>query len=1266
MDVAILRSIYTASSADFDRVTDHVQRRLKETQSAAAGLSGATSQVANEARKIESALTSRGPVRFLGIDVAGEKRAAGEAVAIAKTASGQIQQTAAQVERENLRNFSARIKRIDEGERVRIKAETGAARAAQSTAAEVERINLRNFTARIKQIDSQQQAEIRAAKSTASAVASSLQGAGTQKFDSTAFWARQGAAAASAAKTVETETKRAAQIYGSTWTLADLSRERAAQRLTAVEEQLHTRRVTAATRATSTVIRDTKTGATLTQAELAKIISGGSKVVEAEAKKVGHATGSILGDLRKLFLQNNFLFRQIGQRVAGDLGFIAVGTGKLALNFGDLALKSGAATTGLAGLTSGATGLLGVLGPVGIGVGVVVAGVVALTAASVAAGAGLFLVAKSVADTEQRFTDLNRQTGLNVGNLQALDIAAQQSGTKLDRLVNSVGQLQRKLIDASEGGTSRFSVGLKKLGIDLDDPNRALNQLIDLLGKLPPGTVRTGAAMQIFGRGGREVVGVIDQIAESVGTADGALERFKKQLQDAGVHIDSDGIETAGKFHDQLILLEAQFRSIKRVIGEDALPTVLAAATKFSDWIARNRVEISNWARDIAHVAESLVSLGVALGKLIALAAMPIVITVRVIPTISRIVDEADRSGPIASIAREVGRRFGVQGQSPEPEQTFARRTFTQDKQERQAADDITKKIRDAFAPAGRKGGGGRGQDPVEIARRLADIALRETVKGLESEHEALRRSLDLNFIARDKYTQDAVNLEVRRRQVTIDGLKVELAEAERIRKPGQRAIKVAEINARIKEEERRSAKEVTQITDDAAAEQLRIGQSLAQSHLRVVEAQTDKLKARARDYADFREITEREAAQIEMEQTLRVFTVRQRMLEDEKRATVDGSEKQIEAIGKLNELEAERAAFIEESQRKIEAARRRDAEHVVRFAAEIRDAFERAADVRLEAGEMNLEPLRNSILTRHQLWDAELQFEITREEQRHDMVMDGFRDEAALERIRIKDRLELAQKLAGIRAQEQAEEELHQARLRQLATQAAQQRREELLQVADDLASIASDIFDSIGKSSSEFWRSLTDTATNFAKQIRDELLRGLAEIAITGQAQGAEGLVGAILNPLLRAVGPDAAVTDNTKATQDNTAAVNALTRSMGGTPAIPANATSGLSGVLQFIPGLFGGGRASGGPVEAGKVYRVHENEVFFRPDLNGQIVNLNNAQGLLGGQRDEVRLNVAVGQDAVDDLIESHMRTSKGKRAMFLRAKANRKVGKLLFA
>ena len=60
--------------------------------------------------------------------------------------------------------------------------------------------------------------------------------------------------------------------------------------------------------------------------------------------------------------------------------------------------------------------------------------------------------------------------------------------------------------------------------------------------------------------------------------------------------------------------------------------------------------------------------------------------------------------------------------------------------------------------------------------------------------------------------------------------------------------------------------------------------------------------------------------------------------------------------------------------------------------------------------------------------------------------------------------------------------------------------------------------------------------------------------------------------------------------------------------------------FGGIFSFLGGLFGGGKASGGRVEAGTLYRVNEGagegrSEFFRPDIGGQVIPLGNANAML---------------------------------------------------
>lgn len=58
--------------------------------------------------------------------------------------------------------------------------------------------------------------------------------------------------------------------------------------------------------------------------------------------------------------------------------------------------------------------------------------------------------------------------------------------------------------------------------------------------------------------------------------------------------------------------------------------------------------------------------------------------------------------------------------------------------------------------------------------------------------------------------------------------------------------------------------------------------------------------------------------------------------------------------------------------------------------------------------------------------------------------------------------------------------------------------------------------------------------------------------------------------------------------------------------------------LGGVVDFFGSLFGGGRAYGGEVTAGRLYRIQEREQeFFRPNIGGEIIPLSKMPASAGG-------------------------------------------------
>lgn len=81
--------------------------------------------------------------------------------------------------------------------------------------------------------------------------------------------------------------------------------------------------------------------------------------------------------------------------------------------------------------------------------------------------------------------------------------------------------------------------------------------------------------------------------------------------------------------------------------------------------------------------------------------------------------------------------------------------------------------------------------------------------------------------------------------------------------------------------------------------------------------------------------------------------------------------------------------------------------------------------------------------------------------------------------------------------------------------------------------------------------------------------------------------------------------------------------------------------IGGVVSLFGSIFGGGRASGGRVNAGTLYRVNEGAgagraEFFRPDIGGDVISLGNASKMIaagqggGGGPVEITVHVVEGQ------------------------------------
>ncbi len=258
------------------------------------------------------------------------------------------------------------------------------------------------------------------------------------------------------------------------------------------------------------------------------------------------------------------------------------------------------------GLTSSVAALQGPLGPLagrlssvgtvateaGTGIGLLGIGIAGLGAAVagvigtlVLAGKAIFDIAQSTAEFGGKLFDLSKQTNFTVETLSALGQAAKTSGGSIDTVSASLGIFQANML-AAQQGQKEMSRLFKSLNIDTNDNEKALRQAFKALAALGETEKQVGEARKLFGRSGREILGIIK---ETNGNLDEAIARYQKM----GLIISTQAAASADKFSDTLSELNDQLAAVGRTIGFAVIPVL----TVFFEDMSRGLTgSAGNWA----------------------------------------------------------------------------------------------------------------------------------------------------------------------------------------------------------------------------------------------------------------------------------------------------------------------------------------------------------------------------------------------------------------------------------------------------------------------------------------------------------------------------------------------------------------------------------------------------------------------------------------------------------------------------------------------
>lgn len=198
----------------------------------------------------------------------------------------------------------------------------------------------------------------------------------------------------------------------------------------------------------------------------------------------------------------------------------------------------------------------------------------------------------------QQIDELRDNLGITAEEASRLNYAARVMGTSADEVSNAFGALNRKLIDQIPL-LSRGASDFQKWGVSVQDAQgniltfpEVLNNVRDVLRQLPAGFERSGAAMDLMGRNGR-------QLLDLMTLSDAQFKSLAKEAEDLGLIFSEAGVDSLEEFQHNLNRLDLQFDAIKLQIGQFLVP----AFRTLVQWVQQNSGQIKVFGETIGRVA---------------------------------------------------------------------------------------------------------------------------------------------------------------------------------------------------------------------------------------------------------------------------------------------------------------------------------------------------------------------------------------------------------------------------------------------------------------------------------------------------------------------------------------------------------------------------------------------------------------------------------------------------------------------------------------
>lgn len=180
---------------------------------------------------------------------------------------------------------------------------------------------------------------------------------------------------------------------------------------------------------------------------------------------------------------------------------------------------------------------------------------------------------RSAIDAADAMDEMSSRVGIGAGELSKLQVAYKMAGLDQAAMQSSLSKLSKEI---ATGNAAFDQLGIKTRNADgtLRSATAVLRDVADKFAGMIDGTAKTALAMEIFGKSGADMVGVLNGGSE-------ALDEMARMAERLGVAITDEAAADAAKFNDTLDLLSMGMQGIGSQVASRLLPTLNGLAGAF-------------------------------------------------------------------------------------------------------------------------------------------------------------------------------------------------------------------------------------------------------------------------------------------------------------------------------------------------------------------------------------------------------------------------------------------------------------------------------------------------------------------------------------------------------------------------------------------------------------------------------------------------------------------------------------------------------------